>query len=64
MSEGETDAIKTRNLEPVDVQIDPVNVHLDVILSVLAGGGSRSGPAVSFFLKLARPHCLFYTPTA
>ena len=43
---------------------DPVDVHLDMILSVLAGGGSRSGPAVSFFLKLARPHCLFYTPTA
>ena len=30
----------TRNLGPVDVLID-------VILSVLAGGGRRSGPAVS-----------------
>ena len=33
---------------------DPVDVHLDVILSALAGGGSRSGPAVSFPLSLPR----------
>ena len=33
---------------------DPVAVHLDVLLSVLAGGGSRSGPAVSFPLSLPR----------
>ena len=40
---------KTRNLGPVDVLID-------VILSVPAGGGSRSGPAVSNLLKQAGPH--------
>ena len=27
--------------------LGPVDVHLDVILSVLEGRGSRSGPAVS-----------------
>ena len=49
MSDAKEEAIKTRNLEPVDV-------HLDVVLSVLAGGGSRSGPAVSNLLKQAGPH--------
>ena len=47
MSDAKEEAIKTRNSEPDDVQINPVDVHLDVILSLLAGGGSRSGPAVS-----------------
>ena len=54
MIEGEPEAIKIRNLKPEDVQIDPVDVHLDVILSLLASGGSRSGPAVSFPLSLPR----------
>ena len=39
-------------------------VPLDANLIALIGGGRRSGPAVSNLLKLARPHCLFYTPTA
>ena len=34
-----------------------LDVPLDVVLSVLAGGGGRSGPAVSIFLKLAQRHC-------
>ena len=39
-------------------------VQLDANLITLAGGGCRSGPVVSNLLKLAGPHCLFYTPTA
>ena len=49
MSDAKEEAIKTRNSEPEDVLID-------VILSVLAGGGSRSGPGVSNLLKQAGPH--------